>query len=79
MSFNEAQLYNLYSGGFNDKHLVVENVFLKSVLIRHFRYEHKMKIRDIAKRMNMKMKTVKELMEKNPGDFKYQDDDDDYI
>ena len=53
VQLTEAQLYNLGSRGSS-----YDDRFLKLAFIRHLRDDHNMSIRDIAKRMNMKMKLV---------------------
>ena len=53
VQLSEAQLYDLGNSGsrYDDR-------FLKLAFIRHLHDDHNMSIRDIAKRMNMKMKLV---------------------
>lgn len=53
VQLTEAQLYDLGNRGssYDDRHL-------KLAFIRHLRDDHGMSVRGIAKRMNMKMKTV---------------------
>ena len=57
VQLTEAQLYNLSSRGpsYSDANI-------KRLHILHLRYEHNMNVRDIAKRMNMKMKMVQKYL-----------------
>ena len=57
VQLTEAQLYNLGSRGpsYSDANI-------KRLHILHLRHEHNMNIRDIAKRMNMKMKMVQNYL-----------------
>ena len=57
VQLTEAQLYNLSSHGpsYSDANI-------KRLHILHLRHEHDMNVRDIAKRMNMKMKIVQKYL-----------------
>lgn len=53
VQLTEAQLYDLGNSGSH-----YDDRYLKLAFIRHLRDDHNMSVRDIAKRMNMKMKLI---------------------
>jgi len=57
VQLTEAQLYDLGSRGlpYDDRNIL-------RLHILHLRHEHDMNVRDIAKRMGMKMKTVQKYL-----------------
>ena len=57
VQLTEAQLYDLGSRG-----LSYSDANIKRLHILHLRHEHNMNVRDIAKRMNMKMKMVQKYL-----------------
>jgi aminopeptidase-like protein len=57
VQLTEAQLYDLGSRGskYDDRHIIMLHIL-------HLRHEHNMNVRDIAKRMGMKMKMVQKYL-----------------
>ena len=60
----EAQLYDLGSRGspYDDRNIL-------RLHILHLRHEHNMNVRDIAKRMRMKMKAVQKYLKSDPAEW----------
>jgi Mn-dependent DtxR family transcriptional regulator len=63
-SLNEADLYNLYASS-NSSSGKIEDLrrMIIELEIKHLRYEHEMSIRDIAKRLKVKMNLVSAVLE----------------
>lgn len=57
IQLTESQLYDFGSRGSS-----YSDANIKRLHILHLRYEHNMNVRDIAKRMNMKMKIVQKYL-----------------
>ena len=64
IQLTESQLYDFGSRGpsYNDTEI-------KRLHILHLRHEHNMNVRDIAKRMGMKMKMVQKYLKSDPDEW----------
>ena len=64
VQLTEAQLYDLGSRGskYDDRYITMLHIL-------HLRHEHNMNVRDIAKRMRMKMKAVQKYLKSDPAEW----------
>ena len=64
VQLTEAQLYDLGSRGskYDDRYIIMLHIL-------HLRHEHNMNVRDIAKRMKMKMKVVQKYLKSDPDEW----------
>jgi DNA-binding transcriptional regulator YiaG len=60
---NEVDLYNIHTKIDNSsQHAKDTKDYFLSVMIKHFRNDHKMSIREVAKTCNIKMKDVQKYL-----------------